>query len=160
MSQIKVELISPFVQGAKETFESYANLRIRRKDLYLKHGYRMYGDTSGIIGLSGTTCGTCAISLPDVAAGYVVRRMLMMAEDAALDPVEMRDGVGELVNMIAGRAKAILSPTQYKFDVTLPTIISGEEHEFFQKKETHCVVVLFETENKGCFTLEVCVASR
>lgn len=160
MAGLKVELIMPFVTGTKEVFETMVGLKIRRKDLYLKNGYMMYGDISGIIGLSGSTAGTCAISLPGKVAIGAIERLLGESFGEDVERVEIRDGVGELVNMIAGRAKTILSSTPYHFDITLPTIISGKKHEFFQRKGTYCVVIVFETEEGGIFTLDVAVATR
>lgn len=160
MSELKIQLISPFVEAAREVFGTFAGTQIRRRDLYLKQGYQMFGEVSAIIGLSGTVTGTCALSLKARAAVRTVEKMLMEPLPQGADCVEVRDGVGEMVNMIAGKAKATLSSTQYKFDITLPTIISGASHEFFQKRGTHCVVVLFETEEKDLFTLEVSVAAR
>jgi chemotaxis protein CheX len=160
VSGLKIELISPFVEGTKEVFETMVGMKVRRKNLYLKQGYMMYGDISAIIGLSGTTMGTCAVSLPYKLALDSIERLIGESLNNDVNRVELRDGVGELINMISGRAKAILSTTQYRFDITLPTIISGEQHEFFQRKGTHCVVILFETETGQTFTLDVAVATR
>lgn len=155
----KLALIKPFVDGAKETFETAARLLTRRVDLTLKSGYQMYGDISGVIGLSGPTAGTCALSLRAPLAVAAVRQMLMLPDEEQVSGGDVRDGVGELINMIAGRAKAILSTTRYKFDITLPTIISGRNHEFYQKKGTACVVVTFEAPALGeSFTVDICVA--
>jgi len=156
----KAELITPFLAAVRDTFETMFGEKVHRKDLYLKKGSRMYGEISGIIGLSGRTTGTCAISLPEPVALSLIQRLLSAAPDANLSRADIHDGVGEIINMIVGRAKALLSATPYKFDISLPTIVSGEEHEFYQKKTALCVVVLFEMETGGLFTLEVTVAAR
>lgn len=160
LSAPKAELITPFVVAVRDTFETMLGMKVHRKNLYIKKGSRMYGEISGIIGLSGRTTGTCAISLPEMVAVAAIQRLLSAASDASLSRADLHDGVGELINMIVGRAKALLSTTQYKFDISLPTIVSGEEHEFYQKKTALCVVILFETETGGLFTLEVTVAAR
>ncbi len=160
MPDLKVELISPFVEATRDVYKSFIGMPVHRRDLYLKKGYRMYGEVSAIIGLSGVVTGTCAISLSPGAAVRTVEKMLGEPIPQGVDCVEVRDGIGETVNMIAGMAKGTLSSTRYKFDITLPTIISGESHEFFQRLGTHCVVILFETEEHDLFTLEVSVASR
>ena len=161
MSELKIELIKPFITGTKEVFESMAEIKIRRKDLYLKEGYMMYGEISGIIGLSGTTTGTCSISMPGELAISAVGNLMGDPIKGGPDQVIVRDGVGEMINMITGRAKAILSKTKYKFNITLPTIISGQGHEFFsQRRNTPCVVIIFESDLGHFFSLEVCAASR
>ena len=160
MAELKIELIAPFVDATREAFSTFIGMKIRRKKLYIKHGYDMFGDISAIIGLSGKSAGTCAISLSAEAAITAVEKMLHEQLPLGMEAPEVRDGVGELVNMIAGQAKAALSTTPYKFDITLPTIISGKGHEFYQKRGTYCVVIMFETEDGHPFTLDVSVAPR
>jgi len=160
VSSLKAEIIGPFIKGTQETLATMAGIKVHRKDVYLKKGYRMYGDISGVIGLSGATVGTCAISMPKGLAMETVRRVLGEPEGKQLEVVEIRDGVGELVNMIVGCAKALLSHTKYRFDLTLPTIISGADHEFFQRDGRLCVVIIFDTDLGESFALEVSVATR
>lgn len=47
---------------------------------------------------------------------------------------EIYDGAAELVNMVAGRAKAILSGTKYHFSITPPFTIIGQDH-FIKHKD-------------------------
>ena len=157
MPEIKLEVVMPFIDATKEIFDTMARIKARRKDVYLKTGYGMFGDVSGVIGLSGKPGGTCAISMPQSLAIRTVANMLSI-ETGTLEESEVRDGVGETINMIAGRAKAILSTTEYKFDITLPTIISGGPHELFQRMNSVCVVILFETAAHEEFALDVCFA--
>lgn len=157
MAQLKVELIAPFITATQDTFLTMMNLRVRRKQVYLKKGFGMFGDYSGVIGLSGATTGSCAVSLPEPFARRAVARMLMTEDPAALSETDLRDGVGELINMIAGGAKTMLAETKYKFSITLPTIISGGRHEVFHRPGTYCVVVLLADENDATFSLDVAV---
>jgi len=159
-SPLRAEIIAPFVQAAVETLSTMAGIKVQRKSVTLKKGYQMHGEISGVIGLSGKTAGTCAVSLPLKAAVHVIESLICETLPPDLDQQVLRDGVGELINMIAGRAKAILSTTPYKFDITLPTIISGANHEVFHRKGTHCVVVIFEMEDGQTFALDVCVSAN
>ncbi len=156
---LKIEMIAPFIEGTKDTFSSVASMQVRRRDVYLKRDHAMFGEISAVIGLSGSTAGTCAVSMPTRLAVRVVRAMLMVPDDETISARDVRDGVGEIVNMVAGRAKAILSPTQYKFDLTLPTIITGTSHEFYRGKGAPCMVVLFDAVPGGeSFALDISVA--
>lgn len=156
----KVELITPFIEAAKDTFQTMASMELRRKEVFLKQGFTMYGDISGVVGLSGVTTGTCALSLPNDLAEEVIRNLLMTPESTPLPEEGLRDGVGELVNMVAGGAKTRLSASQYTFDITLPTIISGGEHEVFHRSSTHCVVIVLENRKGQTLALDVCVGTR
>lgn len=157
---LKIELIAPFIDATKETFQTMVTMQVRRKEVFIKQGYEMYGDVSGVIGLSGTTTGTCALSMPSALAERAIRTMLMTPDDELLAESEVRDGVGELINMIAGGAKTKLSTTPYKFNITLPTIISGGPHEVFHRASTYCVVIVFENIQQETFALDVCISVK
>ena len=159
-SSLKIELIAPFIDATKETFATMVSMKVRRKEVFIKQGYDMYGDVSGIIGLSGTTTGTCALSMPVSMASRTIRAMLMTPDDEMLAETEIRDGVGELINMIAGGAKTKLSSTMYKFNMTLPTIISGGKHEVFHRGGTYCVVIVFENAEQESFALDICISVK
>lgn len=159
-TSLKIELIAPFIDSTKETFQTMVSMPVRRKEVYIKQGYEMYGEISGIIGLSGATTGTCALSMSMALGERVVRTMMMTPEDEVLAESEIRDGVGELINMIAGGAKTKLSGTMYKFNITLPTIISGGGHEVFHRASTYCVVIVFENTEGETFALDVCVSVK
>lgn len=157
MTQLKVELITPFITAAQTTFATMMGIKARRKQVSIKRGFEMYGDYSGVIGLSGSTTGSCALSLPAGFARNAVNRMLMADDEASLTDIDLRDGVGEMINMISGGAKTALATTRYKFNITLPTIISGGRHEVFHRPGTYCVVVLLEAESGDTFALEIAV---
>ncbi len=158
--QVKVELIVPFIKAAHSVFESMINMEIRRKEVFVKKGYLMSGEISGIIGLSGDTTGTCAISLPAELAIECVERLLGERPKKGIDDPDVRDCVGELINMITGHAKTTLANMKHNFNITLPTLISGIGHEIFHRGNTHCVVIVFETPEKQEFTVDVCVAGK
>ena len=46
---------------------------------------------------------------------------------------------------------------KYRFNITLPTIISGAGHELYQKSGTVCVVIPFQAEGGQGFSLDVCI---
>ena len=128
---------------------------IKRKDVYVKKNYVMFGDISGVIGVSGKVTGSSAVSLPGPLALKVVSAMMGEEVTGGLTDTIVHDGVGELINMIAGCAKTTLSSTPYKFDITLPTIISGRGHEMYHKQGTQCVSMIFETDSGDEFALDV-----
>lgn len=159
-SPIKADVVLPFIKAVKETFRSMMEIPIRRRDIYIKQDYMMFGEVTGVIGLSGAVSGTCAISMPGALAIEAVGKMLCEDLGESYDQQEVRDGVGEMINMIAGRAKGLLSETPNKFDISLPTIISGYQHEVFQRKGALCIVLVFETKDGQPFTLDLALAQK
>jgi len=150
----------PFVESAKEAFAVTHSTEISRRQVYVKQGYVMYGDVSGLIGLSGATTGTCALSLPVSLARSLMDPMLIVSKDEHLISSSSIDGVGMLITKIVGGAREKLAQTKHKFNFTLPTIISGGKHEIFHRSGAHCVVLLFDTPKGDVFTLDVCVLQK
>jgi chemotaxis protein CheX len=151
------EFVLPFIDATHSTFEMMVGQSVVRKDVYIKKNYVMFGDVSGVIGVSGKLCGTSAVTLPAQFAIDCVSAMMGGEEiKGGIGDVMVHDGVGELINMIAGQAKTTLGNTPYKFNITLPTIISGRGHEVYHKQGTICVSTIFETEEGEQFAVELC----
>lgn len=146
---IDSEFVLPFFEATHSTFEMMMNMKIQRKEVYVKKNFVMFGDLSGVIGFSGDICGTSAVSLPGPLAIRCVGEMLGEESTAGLTSTVVHDGVGEIMNMIAGQAKTTLSSTEYRFEITLPTIISGRGHELYHKQGTCCVSMIFTVEANG-----------
>ena len=124
--QINTKFIVPFIEAVHTTFEMMVHMKVHRKDAYIKKNYVMLGDISGIVGVSGKTAGTSAVSLPADLAVKCISAMMGGEEiPGGINDTIVHDGVGELINMIAGQAKTTLSSTPLRFEITLPTIISG-----------------------------------
>ena len=73
-----------------------------------------------------------------------------------LDSIDdtVTDMVGELTNMVTGGAKKILSEKGYRFDMALPTVISGKDHVVTHISKGPIIVVPFSTE-AGDFFVEL-----
>lgn len=160
MTDIKVDIIVPFIEATHTTFKMMLGRELRRKEAYVKRNYVMFGDVSGCIGLSGSVTGTGSISVPSQMAVDCVRELLGEDIDAEVGDTVVNDGVGELVNMIAGGAKTTLSSTETPIDFTLPTIISGRGHELYQRQGTVNVSIIFETDRGEDFALDISTQSK
>ncbi len=84
-------------------------------------------DITGILGFSGGRRGSVLLTFKEETALKAVGGMLGM-EFKEID-YYVRDGVGELVNMIAGGAKAKLQPKGLDFELSIPNTISGPAHK-------------------------------
>lgn len=153
---IDVAVINPFISAAFDVFGTMIGLEITRKDLFLKKDHRVFGDISGVIGLSGEAAGSAVVSFPEHLARRAVSAMLGEEPDnVSMD--DIRDGVGEIVNMIAGSAKAALVDTKYHFRLSLPTVVQSAKHEIGHCKGAPCIVVIFNAEGED-FALLISLA--
>jgi chemotaxis protein CheX len=136
-TQVKAEYINPFVASAVNVFSTMLNCQLTRGELLLRNNFAPAHDISGVIGLSGRTSGTVVVSMDANVAISVTESML--GERPAQINADVVDAVGEVTNMIAGRAKADLE--HLAMNLALPTVISGKGHvvSFGSNAMTICI---------------------
>jgi chemotaxis protein CheX len=147
---MKVEYINPFLASTIAVFDTMLGCKLERGNPYLKNGTQPQHEVSGLIGLSGKAKGTVVLGLSREAA-LSATEMMLQARPQEING-DVRDAVGELVNMIAGGAKAKLE--HLSMSVSLPTVITGKAHciEFPTKVTPICIP--FDSE-WGSITVEV-----
>jgi chemotaxis protein CheX len=150
---MRVEYINPFIVSLSNAFLTMLGCEVRRDKISLKSDATPKFDVSGIIGLSGRAIGTVVLSLSEQVALKAASTMLM-CETTEIN-AEVVDAVGELTNMVAGGAKAKLE--EYQLSVSLPSVITGRNHEVRFPSDVTPICVHFETD-WGPLALEVGLA--
>ena len=150
---MRAEFINPFITAVDNTFKTMLACEVRRGAIALKDNNTPEHCISGIIGLSGKAIGTVVLSLSEDVALKAASAMLIV-EKTSLDD-DVTDAVGELTNMVAGGAKAELEC--YQLQVTLPTVITGRDHDVRFPSDVTPICVSFDTD-WGPMTLEVGLA--
>lgn len=157
MPVIRHDLIAPFLDAVHMTFDRMTGRTVERIEVYRKLNHVMFGDITGSIGLSGKISGTAAVTLPaQVALSVITEMMHEEPADGIGDPA-VQDGVGELINMIAGGAKTTLSGTEDAIDFSLPTIISGRGHQLYHRPGTVTISTIFRTDRDEEFAVDISV---
>ena len=83
-------------------------------------------DITAMIGLAGSLCGVISVRCSSEAGRLITAKMLgIPAEEAERS---MRDGVAEIVNMIAGNFKSKLSGSNHCM-LSIPTVITGADYQ-------------------------------
>jgi chemotaxis protein CheX len=141
------------------TIEQMAGMHCERSNLTLREDAKSRGDISGVMGLAGEAEGFVAITFPNQLARKIVCKMLQM-ELGEESEADIMDGVGEMMNMIAGAAKAELIHTQHSFQLSIPNVIVGGPHGLGHPRGgTPVVVIEFNTEDE-LFEVLVCIKPR
>ncbi|MDB5103442.1 MAG: chemotaxis protein [Fibrobacteres bacterium] len=143
MSQlkIKVEHINPFVTSTIETFAKMVGVEAKPGKLMVKKGNKEDYDISGIIGISGGAKGMVALSFPKSTALRVTNKFVGTAyEEMNADTI---DAIGELANIVVGYAKKGLS--EFNVLISLPSVITGTNHQIMEPKDVFSFIVPFET---------------
>lgn len=150
---MKAEYINPFIRSAGNTFRTMLDCELRRGKIAIKSNTNPRYTVSGIIGLSGHAVGTVVLNLSKEVALQAASHMLMMEAKEVDDDV--LDAVGELTNIVAGGAKAELE--EYQLAVSLPSVITGRNHEVHFPSNVQPICIPFDTD-WGEMSLEVGLA--
>ncbi|MDR2394920.1 MAG: chemotaxis protein CheX [Treponema sp.] len=150
------QYIQPFVEVCTCVFKDFVGTKITATCPYFSD--KKVGNTwdiSALISLSGQAQGVVAISMKQALA-LQLTGMLTGASHGALDEDTM-DTLGEIVNIIAGRAKQVLENT-FRLIISLPTIVLGAEHTVkwpMRRSKLLCIpFTIFEHES---FVLSVAI---
>ena len=157
MQNIDASIVVPFIRSTRSTFDVLLNLTLKQKEVYVKKNFTIYGDISGTIGISGSVSGFVWVSLPADFALDCIRALIREDADAVLSDVVVRDGISELITMIAGGAKKDMPDKGTGIDLALPTVISGRGHELYHNEDACNTSIIFETECGHDLALDVCI---
>lgn len=120
---MRPEQIDPFIDGVKELLETMLGGTAEVSAMGSVKRSDPPEALTALIGLSGQVKGAVALGFPESTAMEMARRMLGMDEVA--DMVD--DAMAEMVNIVAGSAKAKLSERigGEPIQLSLPTMIRG-----------------------------------
>jgi chemotaxis protein CheX len=151
---MNVEFINPFLQAIMNVLSTMAMMEATPGTPTVKGNQIARGDVTGLIGMASEKArGTLAISFTEPVIFEVTKRML--GEEITVIDDTVTDMVGEITNMVTGGAKSVLSEKGYKFDMAIPSVVSGKGHTITHKSKAPIVLLPFSTE-AGDFFIEIC----
>ena len=149
-----VKFVNPVLESIVNVLSTMANLTPEAGKPSIKVGEDARGVVTGMIDFSGSKAKvSTAISLSRPVAIEITKRMLREEPEDINDMVE--DLVGEIANMMAGGAKAKLEEQGYDFELTLPSVISGEQHVVKHTVDAPIILLPFSSD-AGDFFVEIC----
>jgi chemotaxis protein CheX len=152
-----VRLINPFIEATLHVLTSLAFTKATAGKPYLKKDSLAKGDVSGIVGLSGEARGTISVSFSEESILAIVGNMFGEPIKEIND--EVKDAVGEILNIVSGQARQKLEAMGRTLKGAIPTVITGKNHAISHITKQPIVAIPFETDN-GNFTIEVCIEDR
>lgn len=119
-----IDVLSPVIEGTQEMMEMMLGIECApaSPDAEIPEPF-----VSGVVSLTGKWEGQVVLRFPKGTGVKSVAFMLGMDEDE-VDEESLKDGIGEMANMVAGGAKSRLAEAGVEFNLTVPTIVSGEGH--------------------------------
>ena len=142
--------INPFLSAAVNLFQEYLGIQLKHKPPFVNLDSQNLNEVSAIIGLAGETAGAVVLSFDRETAVRIISKLSNIPYQALSN--EVIDGVGELVNIIAGNAKKDLK--DFRIEVSLPGVITGNRYKINWPKDIPVITIPFES-NIGNFTVNV-----
>lgn len=152
---VKPEYINPFVLSTLDVFSTMLGCKLTRGELSLNNNFHPAYDISGIIGLTGRASGTVVVSLERAVSLAAVRAILGEMPDSI--NADVIDTVGELTNMIAGKAKADLA--QLEMSLAIPTVVTGKNHVISYGSSAQTISIPYTCE-WGSLSVEVGIVDK
>lgn len=142
--------IIPFIKATSNVFETMFQSAITVGKPEIRRDEPEY-DVSGIIAFSGDVEGGVNLSFPMATAQRLVSLFTGMdMTDASHE--DLCDAIGEIVNMIAGGAKAQFDGKQVS--ISTPTVVIGAAHSVYGKRDAVTVFIPCECDC-GEFGVEI-----
>lgn len=149
---MRAEFINPFISSAVNLFRGYMGISVTPGKPHIQEDpYELEG-VSAIIGLAGDTTGALVLSFTRETAISMVSHLEGKKYHALSS--EILDGVGEMVNIIAGNAKKDL--LDFRIHISLPGIVTGKSYHINWPQGVPVIAIPFQSE-LGPFTINVSI---
>jgi chemotaxis protein CheX len=146
--EIRDQVLEPFISGTRLALSEMAGVEIVVQDVYKQPLDKTLHEISALLALTSPTEkeGCLILSFPGQTARAIADRMLAAAEGEPPAPDIVSDCMGEIANVVAGQAKALLAGSPYHFTFSTPTVISGAGQDIQPLHGQDCLIVAFMCE--------------
>jgi len=134
------------IDATKEVFDTMVMMTLEDSYPLKEPVTTFHCSVTGMVGLAGTYTGILSIHCPKHLALRVTSNMLGMAVDEVGDDVN--DALGEIANMLGGYVKQILSKGGLDINLSIPTVIAGEDYTVNSMSDSDCVIIPFINEGE------------
>jgi chemotaxis protein CheX len=154
----EMSYLDSFIKNTRNVLQTTASVEAEFKEVYFTNDFRVFGDISGIIGLSGEAEGILGITFYWPLAKTIIAKMMDVSEEH-INADLIHDGVAEIINMISGSTKKDFVGKPYHFEISLPSVVVGSGHQIGHAENTPIAVMIFEVSYQF-FALQLCLRSR
>lgn len=140
------------IAATSEIFETMIMLEVTPGDVVTDKSAVFPSNVTGTLGLAGTLKGALAVHCPEDVAKAITGSFLGMEVEEIDDDV--KDAIGELVNMIAGGIKTSLAQDDKDLELAIPMAVTGKSYRIAGMFGAERIVVPF-TLAAGQFWVEL-----
>ena len=143
--QDRDQVVEPFSAAACLALREFAGTEASVRAAYRQTPAPTLDDLTAVIRLTSAAAGALAVSCPRPTAAALAGRILTGVTQEP-DEALVRDCLGELANVVAGQAKALLAGMPYHFTYSPPLVGPGADLELLPNPESDCLVIAFATD--------------
>ncbi len=120
---MKAEFINPFLAAATQVLGSELGSPPKRGTIGLQRSAYTSEDVTAVVGVTGSVQGMVLISMTEATARGMVS--VMMGQEFHEFDALAQSGIGEIGNVITGRAAVLLAEAGFPSDLAPPMLIVG-----------------------------------
>ena len=140
----EADLAGYVINATKEVFSTMVMLTLEDSYPLTEPVTSFHCSVTGMVGLAGTYTGILSIHCPQPLALRITSNMLGMDVEEVGEDVN--DALGEIANMLGGYVKQILSKGGLDINLSIPTVIAGEDYTVNSMSDDDCVIIPFTNE--------------
>jgi len=150
---VDTQYINPVLKSIVNVMKTMVRQDVKRGEIVVKENTLAFGEVSAVINLEGEQGrGSISASFPiDVLLNIA---KIMLPPSIKVDNYMLKDLTGELANMFAGGAQAIMESEGIKYQISLPSIVAGKPHHIRHQHDHRSVLIPFSSD-VGTFFVEV-----
>jgi chemotaxis protein CheX len=134
------------ISATKEVFSTMVMMTLEDSYPLKEPVTTFHCSVTGMVGLAGTYTGILSIHCPRALAMRITSNMLGMDVEEVGEDVN--DALGEIANMLGGYVKQILSKGGLDINLSIPTVIAGEDYTVNSMSDSDCVIIPFITDGE------------
>lgn len=135
------EIAGYIIAATKEVFSTMVMMELEGSYPLREPVTRFHCSITGMVGLAGIYTGILSIHCPQPLALRITSNMLGMEVEEIGEDVD--DALGEIANMLGGHVKQVLSPGGRDLNLSIPTVIAGEDYTVKCMADKDCVIIAF-----------------
>lgn len=125
------------IEAVKQVFETMVFMSVEKAD----DDQQVEGSAiMGVITFQNGLKGCLTVYCNQLCAQTIARNMLGMEPDEDIVDEDIKDAIGEVTNMVMGSVKARIQDGGNSLQVSIPTIVKGQEIENHLAEKEHSVV--------------------
>lgn len=162
-SKLNIEdLANPFINSISSVLKKMVSMDVITRKTQLKDSL-FYGDVTGITKLCGHDDILVSIGFPKECIQYIVSNLFgeklnFLADDGSLNSA-IRDGVGEITNVVVGEARRELSDKGFDFKAPIPEVVASHNYSLEKSVKDSFLIIPFLT-NKGVISLSIGIIDK